>query len=65
MHKLTVFDCNGDIVKELVFSSDDFVSDYMKMLIEDLDKLKYWVDFKKVEDKYIIKVEHQVIIVGD
>ncbi|MCG2868373.1 MAG: hypothetical protein L7G90_03255 [Candidatus Nanopusillus sp.] len=65
MHKLTVFDCNGDIVKELVFSSEDFVSDYMKMLIEDLDKLKYWVDFKKVEDKYIIKVEHQVIIVGD
>jgi len=65
MHKLTVFDCNGDIVKELVFSSEDFVSDYMKMLIEDLDKLEYWVDFKKVEDKYIIKVEHQVIIVGD
>jgi len=65
MHKLTVFDCNGDIVKELVFSSEDFVNDYMKMLIEDLDKLKYWVDFKKVEDKYIIKVEHQVIIVGD
>jgi hypothetical protein len=65
MHKLTVFDCNGDIVKELVFSSEDFVSDYMKMLIEDLDKLKYWIDFKKVEDKYIIKVEHQVIIVGD
>jgi len=65
MHKLTVFDCNGDIVKELVFSSEDFVSDYMKMFIEDLDKLKYWIDFKKVEDKYIIKVEHQVIIVGD
>jgi len=65
MHKLTVFDCNGDIVKELVFSSEDFVNDYMKMLIEDLDKLEYWVDFKKVEDKYIIKVEHQVIIVGD
>jgi hypothetical protein len=65
MHKLTVFDCNGDIVKELVFSSEDFVNDYMKMLIEDLDKLKYWVDFKKIKDKYIIKVEHQVIIVGD
>jgi hypothetical protein len=65
MHKLTVFDCNGDIVKELVFSYEDFVSDYMKMLIEDLDKLKYWIDFKKIKDKYIIKVEHQVIIVGD
>jgi len=65
MHKLTVFDCNGDILKELVFPSEDFVSDYMKMLIEDLDKLKYCVDFKKIKDKYIIKVEHQVIIVGD
>jgi hypothetical protein len=65
MHKLTVFDCNGDIFKELVFPSEDFVSDYMKMLIEDIDKLNYWVDFKKIKDKYIIKVEHQVIIVGD
>jgi len=65
MYKLTVFGCNGDIFKELVFPSEDFVNAYIKMLIEDLDKLEYWVDFKKVEDKYVVKVEHRVIIVGD
>jgi len=65
MHKLTVFDCKGDIFKELVFPSEELVKAYMDMLAEDLDKLKYWVDFKKVGDKYVIKVEHKVIIVGD
>jgi len=65
MHKITVFGCNGDIFKELVFPSEDFVKAYMTMLIEDLDKLGYWVDFKEIEDKYVIKVEHRVIIVGD
>ena len=65
MHKLTVFDCKGDIFKELVFPSEEFTKVYMTMLTEDLDKLGYWVDFKKVEDKYVIKVGHSVIIVGD
>jgi hypothetical protein len=65
MHKLTVFDCKGDIFKELVFPSEEFTKVYMTILTEDLDKLGYWVDFKKVEDKYVIKVEHSVIIVGD
>jgi len=65
MHKITVFNCGGDIFKELVFPSEDFMSDYIKMLIEDLDKLRYYVDFKKVKDKHIIKIEHQIIIIGD
>jgi len=65
MHKLTLFNCSGDIFKELVFPSEEFSKAYMDMLVEDLDKLKYWVDFKKVGDKYVIKVEHNVIIIGD
>jgi hypothetical protein len=60
-----MFDCKGDIFKELVFPSEEFTKAYMRMLAEDMDKLKYWVDFKKVGDKYVVKVEHQVIIVGD
>ena len=65
MHKLTLFNCKGDIFKELFFPSEEFTKAYMAMLAEDMDKLKYWVDFKKVDDKYVIKVEHKVIIVGD
>ena len=65
MHKITVLGCNGDIFKELVFPSEEFTKAYMGMLVEDLDKLGYWVDFKEIEDKYVIKVEHRVIIVGD
>jgi len=65
MYKLTIFDCNGDIFKELVFPSEEFMKTYMKMLIEDLNKLEYWVEFKKVNGKHVIKVEHQIIIIGD
>ena len=65
MHKLTVFGCNGDIFKELVFPSEEFTKAYMKMLAEDLDKLKYWVEFKKVGGDYVAKVEHQIFAVGD
>jgi len=65
MHKLTLFNCKGDIFKELVFPSEEFTKAYMYMLAEDMDKLKYWVDFKKVGDKYVIKIEHQIIVVGD
>jgi len=65
MHKLTLFNCKGDIFKELVFPSEEFTKAYMNMLIEDLDKLKYYVDFKEVGDKYVIKIEHQIVIVGD
>jgi len=65
MHKLTVFGCNGDIFKELAFPSKEFVKAYAKMLAEDFDKLGYWVDFKKVADKYVVKVEHHVVAVGD
>jgi len=56
MHKFTLFNCKGDIFKELVFPSEEFTKAYMHMLAEDLDKLKYWVDFKKVGDKYVVKV---------
>ena len=65
MHKLTMFNCKGDIFKELVFPSEEFMKAYMNMLAEDLNKLKYWVDFKKVGDKYVIRIEHRIIVVGD
>ena len=65
MHKLTVFGCNGDIFKELVFPSKEFTKAYAKMLAEDLDKMKYWVEFKKVGNKYVVKVEHHIAVVGD
>jgi len=65
MYKMTVYDCKGDVFKELVFPSEEFIKAYMKMLVEDMDKLEYWVDFKEVEGKHVLRVEHQVIIVGD
>jgi len=65
MHKFTLFNCKGDIFKELVFPSEELTKAYMHMLAEDPDKSKYWVEFKKVGDKDVVKVEHQVIIVGD
>ena len=65
MHKMTVYDCKGDIFKEVVFPSREFTKAYMKMLAEDMDKLRFWVDSKRVEDKYVLRVEHQIIIVGD
>jgi len=65
MYKMTVYDCKGNVFKELVFPSEEFIKAYMKMLVEDMDKLKYWVEFKGVEGKHVLRVEHQVIIVGD
>jgi len=65
MHKLTVFNCSGDIFKELVFPSKEFTKAYAKMLAEDFDKLGYWVDFKKVGSNYVVKVEHHIVAVGD
>jgi len=65
MYKMTVFDCKGDIFKELVFPSGEFVKAYMRMLVEDIDKLEYLVDSEKVEGKHVLRVEHQIIIVGD
>jgi len=34
MHKFTLFNCKGDIFKELVFPSEEFTKAYMHMLAE-------------------------------